>query len=89
MMTALISVLYNLVLLLNILIFIRCIISFFPRVDQNHPVIRFIYTVTEPILAPFRAILPSTSIGIDLSPLLAIFVIEAIVRMLVVLLKGG
>lgn len=42
-------------------------------------IVAFIYQVTEPILAPIRRVLPPTG-GIDWSPLIAMLVIGAIVR---------
>ena len=41
--------------------------------------VAFIYQVTEPILAPIRRVLPPTG-GVDWSPLVAILVIGAVVR---------
>lgn len=42
-------------------------------------IVAFIYQVTEPILAPIRRVLPPTG-GVDWSPLVAMLVITAIVR---------
>lgn len=42
-------------------------------------IVAFIYQVTEPILAPIRRVLPPTG-GIDWSPLIAMLVIGAVVR---------
>ena len=41
--------------------------------------VAFIYQATEPILAPIRRVLPPTG-GIDWSPLVAMLVIGAVVR---------
>jgi len=41
--------------------------------------VAFIYQVTEPILAPIRRVLPPTG-GVDWSPLVAMLVIGAVVR---------
>ncbi|MGI6487679.1 MAG: YggT family protein [Syntrophothermaceae bacterium] len=62
------------------LIIARCILSFV-RHDPHHPVLGFVYEVTEPVMAPFRRLLPSAG-GIDFSPILAILVVE-LVRSLV------
>lgn len=56
------------------LIIARCILSFV-RHDPYQPVIKFIYDITEPIMAPFRRIVPATG-GIDFSPILTVFAIE-------------
>lgn len=38
----------------------------------NHPVVRFLDKLTEPVLAPLRRVIPSVG-GIDISPLLVFF----------------
>lgn len=61
---------------LNWLIIIRVLLSWI-RHDPSHPVIKFIYEVTEPILAPFRKMIPSRpGMPIDFSPFLAILAIQ-------------
>ncbi len=60
------------------LIIARVIISFFqPRFQSRsyHPVVRFIYEVTEPFLALCRRFLPQTGV-LDFSPLVAIIILE-------------
>ena len=64
-------------LLLTILwvaIFVRVILSWFP-VDPYNPIIKLIWDVTEPILAPFRKVIPRIGM-FDLSPLAAFLVIS-------------
>jgi YggT family protein len=46
--------------------------------------VAFVYQVTEPILAPIRRLLPPTG-GIDWSPLIAMLVLGAIVRVVAAL----
>ena len=64
----------------EILIIVRCVFSFFP-VNENGPIVRFVYAVTEFLLAPVRSILDKTPIGpshlmIDFSPFLAILILD-------------
>ncbi len=69
---------------IEFLIWARIIVSFLPmftRVNQYHPVIRFIYETTEPLLAPFRRIIPATG-GLDFSPLLLFVVLSLVERWL-------
>jgi YggT family protein len=67
------------------LLFARIIISWLPHNPQN-AIIRLLYEGTEPILAPFRKIVPKSSLPVDLSPLIALIVLQvlrhAILRML-------
>jgi YggT family protein len=64
-------------LALTIAVFIRVLLSWVPNVDPRNPVIEFIYGITEPILAPIRSIMPRT-LMFDFSPMIAIFVLQAI-----------
>lgn len=62
------------VVLINLLIVAitaRAVASWFIR-DWGSPVMRFLFDVTEPILAPLRRLLPF-SMGVDFSPMIAIF----------------
>jgi YggT family protein len=60
-----------------ILILIRVALSWFPGVDPWNPLVRALRTVVDPVLYPFRRILP-TFAGFDLSPILAIIVLDQI-----------
>ena len=55
------------------IIIARAIISWV-NPDPYHPLVRFLYKVTEPVLAPVRRIIPPIA-GIDISPVIVIFVI--------------
>lgn len=67
---------------LNWLIIARIIISWFPH-DPYHPIMRFIYEITEPVLAPFRRLMPRSSIPIDFSPIIAVLVLQMVERLLI------
>ncbi len=49
----------------------RALLSWFP-IDQGSAVYQMLWRITEPLIDPFRRILPQTGM-IDLSPLAAIF----------------
>lgn len=59
--------------ILYVLILVRILISWLPIHPWN-PVVRWLRIIVDPILLPFRRILPAVA-GLDLSPLLAILVI--------------
>ncbi len=66
-------------LLLDIYVWIiiaRAIISWV-NPSPFHPAVRFLYRVTEPVLAPIRRIIPPIY-GIDISPVIVIFIIFVI-----------
>lgn len=72
---------------LNILIIARVIMSWIPLGNPNNSVVRFVYEITEPILAPIRRIIPRGSLPIDFSPLIAILLINMIERWVINLLR--
>ncbi|MBN1221124.1 MAG: YggT family protein [Anaerolineae bacterium] len=69
-------------------ILIRVLLSWLPmagiRIDPYNPAIRFLYSITDPILEPLRKY---TTIGmIDLSPLVALIGLDVLRRLLISLL---
>ncbi len=69
-------------------ILIRVLLSWLPmagvRIDPYNPVIRFLYTITDPILEPLRRY---TTVGmIDLSPIVALLGLEFLRQILLSLL---
>ena len=63
-----------------LILFARAILSWFPY-DPSSPlngVRRVIFTITEPVLAPFRRLIPPIGM-IDISFLVAIIVVQLIV----------
>ena len=82
---------YQLIQIVNIafqvliyLIIARCILSFI-RHNPYNPIIKFIYDVTEPIMAPFRRLLPMGYL-IDFSPILSVFALGLLNKLLVQLI---
>lgn len=63
----------------NILIFVRVIASWIVQ-DPTHPIMRFLYGITEPILGPIRNLMPN--IGLDFSPVVAYLLISVIIQIL-------
>lgn len=53
------------------LVIIRALLSWV-NPDPYNPIVQFIERATEPVLAPFRRLLPPFRTGIDISPILAI-----------------
>jgi YggT family protein len=61
---------------LSIAILVRVLLTWFP-VDPSNPIIRILYDVTEPILAPIRKVIPRIGM-FDLSPIAAMLLIQFI-----------
>lgn len=59
----------------------RVVISFF-NVDEQNPIVRFLYAATEPVLAPLRRRLPRFG-DFDFSPILAWLAVIFLKRFLV------
>jgi YggT family protein len=62
--------------ILSLAILVRVLLSWFP-VDPSNPIVRILYEITEPVLMPFRRVIPRIGM-LDLSPLAALLVIQFI-----------
>lgn len=60
----------------------RIVLSWIP-LERNNLVVQFIYKITEPILAPFRIILPLGGMWLDLSPIIVFFLINLLQRSII------
>ncbi len=74
-------IVYSLGQVYVVILFVRAILSWFPYDPSSplNPVRRVVFTITEPVLAPFRRIIPPIGM-IDISFLVAFIVVELIVR---------
>jgi YggT family protein len=74
-----------------ILLIVRIIFSFI-RVSPYHPtwgpVIRVVYELTEPVLAPVRRMMPPMG-GLDFSPLIVLILASVLRRILIQLLVSA
>jgi YggT family protein len=70
------------VLVLTIAIIGRALLSWFPNVNPANPAVEFLVTITEPILAPIRSIMPRMGF-IDLTPMIAIILLQVIGQILI------
>jgi YggT family protein len=77
-----------------VLIFIRIIMSWIPRIPYNRwldMVLTFVRDVTDPYLNLFRRFIPPVRIGpgaLDLSPIVAVFVLIIVGGIVVGLVEG-
>lgn len=70
----------------NVLIFLRIISSWFPA-WQAHTFVRFVAFYTDPYLHFFRRIIPPLGGVLDLSPILAIFALNILERIIMGLVR--
>lgn len=92
MKITLINAIYYFFKVLDSLIFIRVILSWFP-IRKDNALIRLLYALTEPILGPIRNILFKSPLGgpgmmLDFSPIIAIFLIEILQSLLVSIVRS-
>ncbi len=75
------NILFDLGEIYVIILFVRAILSWFPYDPSSplNPVRRVVFTITEPVLAPFRRIIPPIGM-IDISFIVAIIVVQLIVQ---------
>lgn len=62
----------------SFIVLARVLLSYFPNVDYNNPIVRFLHEVTEPVLQPIREFIrqqfPNTG-PFDFSPLALLIII--------------
>lgn len=87
-MTALVAnFIYVLSVVLTVAIIIRALMSWIMP-TQTGSIMRVLYDITEPVLAPIRRILPPVG-GLDLSPLLALVAIQVVSQVLIQFLANA
>ncbi len=72
--------------LLTFAIIARAIVSWLP-IDRYHPLIQFLDSITEPILAPLRRYVPMVGM-MDITPIVALILLQIIQTILLRVLSG-
>jgi len=72
--------------LLSLAILARVLLSWI-RVSPYHPMVDFLYRVTEPILAPLRRAIPPLGM-VDISPVIALLLLQIVQQILIALIRG-
>jgi len=86
---SLITAIHALFSVYSLVIILRSFLGMF--IDPLHPVAVFIRRITEPLLAPIRRVVPPIQAGgalVDLSPMVALVLLWAVERILVVVLSS-
>jgi len=68
------TILDYLLIIANWMIIIRALISWV-NPDPYNVIVQFLYKATDPLLAPFRKLLPAYAVGLDISPIFALIFI--------------
>lgn len=81
-MTELFHFLSQLINFLMVLLFIRILMSWVaPRANWYNQPLKTLHAVTEPVMSPFRALVPPMG-GIDFSPMILFLVLGMLQRLL-------
>jgi YggT family protein len=74
-MSSITNAIGTLIYIETLLIVARVALSWFPGIDPWNPLVRLLRALVDPVLLPFRRLLPTFG-GIDFSPVLAIIVLS-------------
>ncbi len=69
---------------LSLVILLRVLFSWI-NPDRHNALVRFVYQVTEPILAPLRRYIPPFA-GLDITPMVALVILELLRRIVIALI---
>jgi YggT family protein len=83
----LVSLIWWVVTIITIVLILNALISFTP-LEPWHPVRRVLNQLAEPIVRPFRNILPPTGM-IDFTPMIALIVVQIVGQILIALVRSA
>lgn len=74
--------------LYNLLLLIRCLLTWFPSINWWQQPFCFLAKITDPVLNIFRGIIPPIGGVLDISPMLAFIALQIVGGMLIGLLNS-
>jgi YggT family protein len=77
----LIGVLVQTLVIYNLVLLVRVLLSWFPNLDWSNPILSGVSAITDPYLNAFRGLIPPLG-GIDLSALVAFLALQLIQTLL-------
>ena len=80
-MESLFLILFSVLSVYQLILLARVLMSWIPNLNADNPIARFLFQVTEPVLAPIRKALPPMG-GVDLSPLVVFLGITILMQLL-------
>lgn len=84
-MSTVLTIITQLFRVYEFLILIRVILSWVSP-NSYHPAVQLLYRITEPVLAPLRRLIPPIGGTIDVSPVIALILLEIVNQVIVSLL---
>ncbi len=76
-MTSVILIISGLLELVNLLVIVWCLLSWFPNIKWYDQPFKSLDQIVQPIIAPFRKIIPPIA-NIDISPMIAMIVLQLV-----------
>ena len=73
--------LFYIIRLYELILIVRIFMSWI-RPNPAHPVVQWIYKLTDPVLDPIRKMLPMNAMGLDFSPIIVFILLEVIKGMI-------
>ncbi len=67
----------NILSIYEVILIVRILFSWI-RPNRSHPVIEWVYKLTDPVLEPVRKLLPMKGMGIDFSPIVVFLIVGLI-----------
>ena len=59
------------------IVVLAAVVMSWVQADRRHPLVQWVYSMTEPVLAPIRRVLPPLG-GLDLSPMVLLVVLRVV-----------
>jgi YggT family protein len=59
------------------IVVLAAVVMSWVQADRRHPLVQWVYSLTEPVLAPLRRVLPPIG-GLDLSPMVLLVVLRVV-----------
>lgn len=85
-MIAFAQIVIGLLNMINVLVMIWCLLSWFPNIKWYEQPFKTLDQIVHPILAPFRKVIPPIG-AIDISPIVAIMVLNLVGQVVVSLVR--
>jgi YggT family protein len=86
-MAPLVELVNDVFFLYSLVLLARVLASWVPGLGPDQPLLRLLVSLTEPLLAPLRRLLPPVG-GLDVSPVVAFLLLELVRRLIVQALLG-
>lgn len=83
------TIIINILSLVQLLMIVRILLSWFPGINWYNQPFRFLNNITEPIFAPFRRIIPPLGGMIDISPIIPFIIINFMIKGVYVFFSGA